>query len=41
VGLWAVPVQPPTEIAGFIYPREGCVSLPRTRYHNQRMSEQL
>ncbi len=30
-GLWAVPVRPPTEIAGFIYPREGCVSLRSIR----------
>jgi hypothetical protein len=35
VGLWAVSVRPPTEIAGFSYPRVGCVSLPQTRYHNQ------
>ena len=36
MGLWAVPVRPPTRIAGFISPRKGCRSLPRIRHHNPR-----
>ncbi len=31
VGLWAVPVRPPTEIAGSFTATVACISLPRTR----------
>ena len=29
VGLWAVPVRPPTRVAGVIYRRVECISVPR------------